>query len=350
MGDGAVFETAVNKKQRAKKQRAKMREFRNIVIFTEVANCLSISKAAKNLMLTPSAVSMGVQKLESALGTRLLTRTTRQLRLTADGRIFYEHAQVGLNKIYEAFDLFEDREATPSGPLRVSIVSSLGRHLILPALSEFTDQYPNISLDISVNDQMPDLVRGNFDLGLCYGQPDDSSFVVRYLCSPSMIPVASPGYIGIHGAPAHPAELPSHKIINVRLRDGLEPSWTIRERMASGDSPGEQVAFLPKRSLNIIENHDSALDAAMAGLGVALVLKRAAMPHLRDGSLELVLPGYDCELTHGSKVFLLYPSKKYLPARTRAFIDFLVSVSRCETWSGAAAHKDRAEARMACVH
>src|SRR5262245_49157752 len=100
-----------------------MRDLRNIVIFAEVANCKSFSKAAKNLLLTPSAVSMGIQKLESALGTRLLTRTTRQLHLTADGRAFLEHAQEGLNKIYEAIDLFEDREASPSGPLRVSIVS-----------------------------------------------------------------------------------------------------------------------------------------------------------------------------------------------------------------------------------
>jgi DNA-binding transcriptional LysR family regulator len=313
-----------------------MRELRNIVIFAEVAACQSISKAAKNLLLTPSAVSMGVQKLESALGTRLLTRTTRQLYLTADGRAFFEHAQEGLNKIYEAIDLFEDREASPSGPLRVSIVSTIGRHLILPVLTEFMTQYPAITLDISLNDQMPDLVRDRFDLGLCYGAPDESSYVGRYLCAPSTVLVASPSYLALHGRPAHPHDLSSHKIVNVRLRDGLEPSWTISERIAGAGTPSEPMTILPKSSINIIENHDSALDAAIAGLGIALVLKQSATAHLKVGSLDLLLPAYDSRLTHGSKVFLLYPTKKYLPARARAFIDFLVNVSRREDWSGAA--------------
>jgi LysR family transcriptional regulator for bpeEF and oprC len=307
-----------------------MRDLRNIVIFAEVANCKSFSKAANNLLLTPSAVSMGIQKLESALGTRLLTRTTRQLHLTADGRAFLEHAQEGLNKIYEAIDLFEDREASPSGPLRVSIVSTIGRHLILPVLSEFMTQYPDITLDISLNDQMPDLVRDRFDLGLCFGEPDESSYVGRYLCSPSTTLVASPTYLATHGAPADPDDLVSnHKIINIRLRDGLEASWTMT------DPAGESVTVLPKSVLNIIENHDSALEAAAAGLGVALVLKQAAAAGLEAGSLQRVLPVYESRLTHGDKVFLLYPTKKYLPARVRVFIDFLVHVSRRDNWSGA---------------
>jgi len=308
-----------------------MRELRNIVIFAEVANCQSISKAAKNLMLTPSAVSMGIQKLESALGARLLTRTTRQLHLTADGHAFLEHAQAGLNKIYEAIDLFEDREGAPSGPLRISVVSTLGRHLILPALSQFTKQYSDITLDISLNDQMPDLVRNRFDLGLCFGEPDESSYVRRYLCTPSSVLVASPAYLAAHGRPACADDLMQHKAIKVQLRDGLESSWTISAR----DGRSEPSIVSPKSSLTIIENHDSALDAAAAGLGVALILKQAAASRLRDGSLEEVLPNCDVQLTHGSKVFLLYPTKKYLPARVRAFIDFLVETSRRDNWSGA---------------
>jgi DNA-binding transcriptional LysR family regulator len=326
-----------------------MRDLRNIVIFAEVANCQSISKAAKNLSLTPSAVSMGIQKLESALGTRLLTRTTRQLHLTADGRAFFEHAREGLNKIYEAIDLFEDREAAPSGPLRVSIVSTIGRHLILPMLPEFMAQYPDITLDLRLNDQMPDLVRDKFDLGLCYGEPEQSSYVGRYLCSPSTVLVASPIYLVAQGTPTRPAELANHKTINVRLRDGLEPSWTIRERIAIAGSPNEPVTFLPKSGLTI-ENHDSALDAAIAGLGIALVLKQAAQSHLRTGALRPVLPGCDSQLTNGSKVFLLYPSKKYLPARVRVFIDFLVHISRRDGWSGAAAQEAPVEPRAASMH
>jgi DNA-binding transcriptional LysR family regulator len=148
--------------------------------------------------------------------------------------------------------------------------------------------------------------------------------------------VASPSYLALHGSPAHPDDLSSHKIVNVRLREGLEPSWTISERRAGTGAALEPVTILPKSSINIIENHDSALDAAIAGLGIALVLKQSAMAHLKNGSLDLVLPAHDTRLTHGSKVFLLYPTKKYLPARARAFIDFLVNVSRREDWSGAA--------------
>jgi DNA-binding transcriptional LysR family regulator len=321
-----------------------MRELRNIVIFAEVANCQSISKAAKNLMLTPSAVSMGIQKLESALGARLLTRTTRQLHLTADGRAFLEHAQVGLNKIYEAIDLFEDREAAPSGPLRVSIVSALGRHLILPVLPEFAQHYPDIMLDISLNDQMPDLVRDRFDLGLCYGEPDDSSYVGRYLCTPQTVLVASPAYLAAHGRPTRVSDLAQHKIINVRLRGGQEPSWTISAR--NGRSEPETIA--PKSTLTITENHDSVLDAAAAGLGVALVLKQAAEPHLKSGALEQVMSDSDVQLAHGGKVFLLYPTKKYLPARVRVFIDFLVQASRRDSWSGAV-REAQPDLRLVCA-
>jgi DNA-binding transcriptional LysR family regulator len=161
--------------------------------------------------------------------------------------------------------------------------------------------------------------------------------------------VASPIYLVAQGTPTRPAELANHKTINVRLRDGLEPSWTIRERIAIAGSPNEPVTFLPKSGLTI-ENHDSALDAAIAGLGIALVLKQAAQSHLRTGVLRPVLPGCDSQLTNGSKVFLLYPSKKYLPARVRVFIDFLVHISRRDGWSGAAAQETPAEPRAASMH
>jgi DNA-binding transcriptional LysR family regulator len=198
-------------------------------------------------------------------------------------------------------------------------------------------QHPQITIDLSFNDQVPNLVRDKFDLGLCYGEPPDGSYVTRYICSPQMIPVASPAYLAARGVPWRPADLADHQIISIRLRDDLDSTWTLEERTASPGSDGEPATFTPKSSLNILDNHDAAVEAALAGLGVALVLRQSAAPHLKKGSLAQVLPAYDVKLASGSKVFLLYPSKLYLPARARAFIDFLVELGRQHNWSNQAA-------------
>jgi DNA-binding transcriptional LysR family regulator len=311
-----------------------MRELRNIEIFTEVANCQSFSKAAKNLLLTPSAVSMSIQKLESVLGTRLLTRTTRQLHLTADGLAFLQHAQEGLSKIYEAIDLFVSRDGPPSGPLRISAVSTIGRGFILPVLSEFLTQYPDISLEFSLRDRLPDMIKEKIDLGLCYGEPDHCSYVGRYLCSPPTVLVASPGYLAAHGTPARPEDLSAHKTINVHIRDGVVPSWTLRERLSLASAAREPIVIQPVSTLSIVENHESAIDAAVAGLGIALVLRKSAASHIKLGALCPLLATYDISVSDGRRVFLVYPTKKYLPARVRVFIDFLVNVSRRDGWSG----------------
>ncbi len=311
-----------------------MRELRNIEIFTEVANCQSFSKAAKNLLLTPSAVSMSIQKLESVLGTRLLTRTTRQLHLTADGQAFLQHAQDGLKKIYEAIDLFVNRDGLPSGPLRICAVSTIGRGFIMPVLSEFLSQYPGISLELSLADRLPDMIKERMDLGLCYGEPDHCSYVERYLCSPPTVLVASPGYLAAHGTPSQPEDLNSHKTINVHTRDGVVPTWTLRERLSLATAAREPIVIRPVSSLSFIENHESVIDAALAGLGIALVVRKSAAAHIKAGKLAPVLSTYEVSLSEGRRVFLVYPSKRYLPARVRVFIDFLVKVSRRDGWSG----------------
>ncbi len=329
-----------------------MRELRNIVIFSEVANCKSFSKAAKNLHLTPSGVSMSVQKLESILGTRLLTRTTRQLHLTADGATFLQHAEQGLNKIYEAVDLFENRRSPGSGLLRVSVPSTVGKCYIMPALPEFMAQFPDIDLQISFTDQVPDLVREKLDLGLCYGDPEDSSYVGRYLCAPPMTLVASPSYLATRGSPASPEDLDAHRIINVHLGNGRPASWQIKHRLAIASQAEEPISYYPKGGLIIIDNHESALDAAATGMGIALVVRRAALPFLADGKLVQIMPDYEVQSKEASKIFLLYPSKQYLAARVRAFIDFLVEVARRDNWDGgrtATALVRRSEPRLEAV-
>ncbi len=320
-----------------------MRELRNIEIFTEVANCQSFSKAAKNLSLTPSAVSMSIQKLESILGTRLLTRTTRQLHLTADGQTFLQHAQEGLGKIHEAIDLFVNRAGPPYGPLRISAASVIGRGFIVPVLPEFLQRYPDISLELSFSDRLPDMIKDKIDLGLCYGEPDHSSYVGRYLCSPPTVLVASPAYLSAHGTPSRPEDLPSHKTINVTMREGVASSWTLRERLSLANATREPVVIQPLSGLNIIEDHEIAIEAAVAGLGIAAVPRRSAMPHIAAGTLSALLGGYDVSVSEARRVFLMYPSKRYLPARVRALIDFLVEVSRRDAWSGGPPNETVAE-------
>jgi DNA-binding transcriptional LysR family regulator len=150
-----------------------------------------------------------------------------------------------------------------------------------------------------------------------------------------MVLVASPAYLAAHEAPQRPADLAQHRIVSVRSRDGVPPSWTIRERLSLATTSTEPTVFHPKAGFSISENQDSAIDAALAGLGLALVLRKSAATQIKSGALVALLPTYDIAVTGGSRVFLMYPSKKYLPGRVRAFIDFLVEVSRREGWSGA---------------
>jgi DNA-binding transcriptional LysR family regulator len=264
----------------------------------------------------------------------LLTRTTRQLSLTADGQAFLQRAEQGLSKIYEAIDLFGDRDGSPAGPLRISALSAIGRHYILPALPEFTALYPGVSLELSFTDHLPDLIAEKYDLALCRGEPDNASYVGRYLCAPPMTLVASPGYLAARGIPAGVADLAGGRFVNIRLKDGSAPSWTIRERVTLATATAEPYIFQPANSLTIVEGQDCAIDAALAGLGIALVLRKSAVAPIKAGALRVVLPGHEASLSSASRIFLAYPSKKFLPARVRVFIDFLVETSAREGWSG----------------
>jgi DNA-binding transcriptional LysR family regulator len=311
-----------------------MRELRNIEIFVEIANCQSFSKAAKNLLLTPSAVSMSMQRLEDTLGTRLITRTTRQFHLTPDGEAFLECAKQGLVKIHEALDLFNHSKGLPGGPIRISVVSMIGKNVILPALPQFMEEHPEISVELVFNDQMPDLVAEKMDLGLAYGQPEESSYITRLLCKPSTILVASPAYLARHGTPNSPSDLQSHRTIGVRLRADMPPSWTIRERLREISEVHEQLVLDVGGGLVINGSQDCAVDAAVAGLGITLMPSKSVAEHLASGELRQVLPSYDAALTGSESIYLLYPSKAHLATRVRAFIDFLVRITREEIRTG----------------
>jgi DNA-binding transcriptional LysR family regulator len=326
-----------------------MRELRNIQIFVEVANCGSFSKAAAKLALTPSAVSISIQKLESALGTRLLTRTTRQLQLTSDGQAFFERARDGLDKLAEAVESVSDHDGPPRGALRVSVLTAIGRALIMPALPEFMARYPDIALTIDFNDEMPDLVKEKIDLGLCYGEPLDCSYVGRYLCTPSMVLVASPAYLAASGTPIRPNDLAAHGIIQSSPKDGRQVPWKLRKRMMLAPSSNRPILFQPISKLNIVDCYDSVLEAALSGLGIALAVRKSASRYLQSGQLQALLPSFEVSLHGREKVFLLYPSGKHLPSRVRAFIDFLVEISHRDAWSdGPASELQPRELLEAC--
>lgn len=307
-----------------------MQDLRKIEIFVEVANCQSFSKAAKNLLLTPSAVSMSIQRLEETLGTRLITRTTRQFHLTPDGEVFLACAKEGLVKIHEALDLFDHRKGPPHGPIRISVVSMIGKNVILPALPQFAEEFPDISVELVFNDRMPDLVAEKMDLGLSYGRPSESSYITRQLCQPTMVLVASPSYLAKCGTPVIPEDLLSHKTIGVRLGGETAPAWTIRERLREVNDMQEPMIFNAGNGLIIGGHQDCAVDAALAGLGIALIPSKSVAGHLASGALRQVLAGFETALVGSESICLLYPSRAHLAARVRVFIDFLVRITRMD--------------------
>lgn len=309
-----------------------MRELRNIVIFAEVANCGSFSKAAKNLGLTPSAISMSIQKLESILGARLLNRTTRQLQLTAEGAAFLKPAQEGLNKIDEAMDLFDRSGGELGGLLSVSMVTAFGRSVVLPVLAEFIEQHPDIQLDLRFNDLMPDLIKEHLDVGMRYGEPNEVSYTGRFLCSPALVMVASPEYLKRKGNPTSLSELREHDVINIRLSDGHQSPWRIGPRIDAEPADQEVLDFPTTGKLTVSDHFGGIMDMAKAGLGITLLQASSAMPSFIRGDLKVVLPDYDVQSNEAGKIYILYPNRKYLPARVRAFIDFLLMVRQRDGW------------------
>lgn len=286
-------------------------------IFSRVVEAGSFSGAAKTLSLPRSTVSRSVQELEKALGASLLQRTTRSLRLTANGSFYYEHCRQILLEIESVETALSDSAMQPRGRLRVDMTSSFARTVVLPAIDGFLSRYPDLDIVLTLGDRPVDLIQEGLDCVVRAGTPPSSALLVaKHIGSFEWITCASPHYLAQHGVPLTLDELAHHRLVEFHSgRTGRAIDW----HFAAAD--GERTVGI--RGRLAVNDTDAYISCALEGLGLVRIASFLAAPHLEAGRLVRVLPEQQ-----GPRVPLsvLYPRNRHLSPAVRAFVDWMAGL------------------------
>lgn len=281
-------------------------------VFVQVVESGSFARAAERLGLSTSACSRHVADLEARLGGRLLNRTTRKLSLTESGRAFHERTLQLLDDLDEAEQLVAQSAQVPRGTLRVTSSTNFGTSHLAPAIAEFMTRHPSVAFDVSLSDRIVDIVEEGFDLAVRIGSLGSQNLVARRLGESRMVACASPAYLAAHGAPATPADLVHHNCFTYEYVSSPEV-WNFR------DPSGREIAVRVRGNLHA-NNGDLLVEAAAQGAGIAFEPGFIVGPHLKSGRLVPVLAGY---VPPSLDIWAVYPSRRHLSAKVRAFVDFL---------------------------
>jgi DNA-binding transcriptional LysR family regulator len=284
----------------------------------QVADSGGFTAAAKVLDLTSAAVSKNVAKLEASLKVRLFNRTTRKLSLTEEGKAFIAQARIGLAVLEDA-----SKQATqglkPQGMVRINCPVGFGRNFIVPTLPEFYSRYPDVQLDLHLNDQAVDLVGQGFDIGIRGGSQPPEGMIARKIFDISMILVASPHYLKIHGTPKHVEDLARHDLIKVKFLNGRMLPWVFNEPI---DQQDHITTFVADAKL-LLSDPDVVVDAALLHLGIAHVGSYHAYAAVQRGDLVEVLPKQ--RVATGVTMSMFYPHRTGLAPRVRVAVDYLLA-------------------------
>jgi len=290
-----------------------MEDFSAITSFVRVVEARSFAAAAVQLGMTPSGVSRAVSRLEEQIGVRLLFRSTRALRLTDDGESFYQRCKAILADLGEAVDALNYARTKPSGKLRVAANVSVGRAALIPNLADFEAKYPDIRLELSMSDRSIGLIEEGIDCAIRMGELEDSNLIARKLGYFNNVLCAAPAYLERHGTPVSIDDLKQHRCINyVYPTSGRAYQWQF-------DTPDGRIALDIDAHL-LINDGESVIQAAMAGLGIIQVPHWLAASAIGYGKLKVIM---EDTISTGSPVWLVYPQKKHLSARVQAFLEWV---------------------------
>ena len=294
-----------------------MNKFRALIAFTSVAECNGFTAAGRKLGVSTSAVTKMVARLEDELGTQLFNRTTRRLALTDYGQEFFERSVRILAELEDAEAMVREANATPRGVIRAVVPFSFGRVTLIPALSAFCESYPEISLDLTFNDNPVDLIAEDFDVAVRTGVLSDSRVITRVLTRGPQITFAAPAYVKRNGAPRTPHDLHDHDCIVGRFG----PEWSFR------DTGGEEI-IIGIEPRHMIWSGDALREAVVAGLGISQATWWLVRKDLEAGLVIPVLTAFE---RPGRPVSVLYPANRHLSTKVRVFVDFLVEITQRET-------------------
>ena len=287
-------------------------------VFCRVIDEGSFASAARELNLSPAVVTRLVADLEDHLGARLINRTTRRLALTDTGELYIERVRQILAEVEEAEAQASAATAEPRGLLRVLAPPAFAVHQIAKHLPKFRALYPRVALELSVPGPV-ETVDENFDLSIISvgSKPLDGDFVARRLARSEVITCAAPEYLELHGYPMHPQDLLRHEVMIPRFAR----ESTFHRGGHDSTRAADSVTMVPSRA-GLNTNHaDTIYAAALAGMGIAGLPSYVVEDALLEQALVRVLPEWHV-LTQN--IYVAMPTRKHVPARTRAFIDFLV--------------------------
>ncbi|OZI29872.1 hypothetical protein CAL29_17375 [Bordetella genomosp. 10] len=290
-----------------------MLDLNEFLTFSAIADTKSFSRAAEKLGISKALASKHVADLEQSLGVRLLHRTTRKLGLTPAGELFHERCRQLIAHAEDARHEIEQFRSAPGGRIRISSAMAFGRRHLLPVVARFLARYPEVSIDVDLSQQFPDLVTGGADVVIRQAdEPVLLSLVARRLAPMRMVACASPAYLARHPAPRTPADLAAHNCL-VYFADA-RGEWRFQ-------GPEGECAVKPKGNFRA-NSADAVVEAALADLGIAVAPTFAAGEALRDGRLRRVLPDYRLPERTLYAAYLPNPTMAHC---TKLFVDFLVA-------------------------
>ncbi|MBM7034894.1 LysR family transcriptional regulator [Vibrio ulleungensis] len=277
-------------------------------LFIRLASTHNISQAGAELGLSPAVASAHINKLEESVGVRLVHRTTRKVSLTQEGEAFLPQAENVVDAVDIAKQSVGGKSALPSGVLRVTAPSSFGRMHLIPAMKSFTEQYPELSVDLRFSDSIVDLVDGGFDVAIRNAELKDSSLIAKKLASDRRIICASPAYLKQYGTPKHPNDLKDHQCINII---GIE-NWLF--------NVDDKVIDIKTRGKIRTDNGDAIRELCVAGHGITMNSMWSVYQQIKSGELIEILT--DTPYKSDTAIWVLYPSSRFVAPKVRAFIDF----------------------------
>ncbi len=271
----------------------------------------SFSRAAERLSMSPQLVSKYVAQLESRLGARLINRSTRRLSVTEVGQAYYERCGDVLADIDEMENAVGDATAAARGKLRINAPMTFGTMHLSRAIAEYQCEQPQVSVDLTLDDRVVDIVSEGYDIAIRIGRLRESSLVARKLAPVRLVVCGAPDYLAERGVPKTPRDLEDHECLRYTLSSD-SGQWEFRE--------GEETHAVKVNGAFLANNGDAIRLAALAGRGLALQPTFIVGDDIRAGRLQLLLQDYDVE---PMGVYAVYAHRKYLSGKVRTFVDFL---------------------------
>ncbi|MBB3224090.1 LysR family transcriptional regulator [Pseudoduganella umbonata] len=292
----------------------------SIELFCKAAELGSFSAAAEVLGLTPASVSRSIKRLEERLGVRLFARTTRSVRLTDEGELYWHECREALEQIAEAERTITGHQKVPAGLLRISVGNLYANYRLLPMLRRFTDAYPQVELELSLSNRVADIVEEGIDLAVRIGMPQDSRLVAHKLEDATVGIFATPDYLARRGVPQWPDDLSRHDCLQfIQPTTGRPMPWLLKM------PDGEEIDHVFRSRFRVFDDALGCVSLGLGGGGLFQTYHFIAAAAVARGELVEVLREYG---GRSRRFSVIHPRNRHMSARVRAFVEFMLGELR----------------------